>query len=125
MAKNTSIALGDHFQTFVEKQVGQGRFGSASEVVRAGLRLLEEREAKFEALRRAIQEGIDSGPAEPFDFDEFIDEKESDLKGADQSHRLRTSAPERKPFLDSGRVKQLLGYWSGYSGSPALARAPK
>jgi len=82
MAKNTSIALGDHFQTFVEKQVGQGRFGSASEVVRAGLRLLEEREAKYEALRKAIQEGIDSGPAEPFDFDEFIDKKESELKGA-------------------------------------------
>ena len=78
MAKNTSIALGDHFQTFVEKQVGQGRFGSASEVVRAGLRLLEEREAKYEALRKAIQEGIDSGPAEPFDFDEFIDKKESE-----------------------------------------------
>jgi antitoxin ParD1/3/4 len=82
MAKNTSVALGDHFQTFVEKQAGQGRFGSASEVVRAGLRLLEEREAKFEALRKTIQEEIDSGPAEPFDFDEFIDEKESELKGA-------------------------------------------
>ena len=82
MAKNTSITLGDYFQYFVEKQVGQGRFGSVSEVVRAGLRLLEEREAKFEALRRAIQEGIASGPAEPFDFDEFIDEKERELKGA-------------------------------------------
>jgi antitoxin ParD1/3/4 len=82
MAKNTSVALRGHFQAFVEKQVGQGRLGSASEVVRAGLRLLEEREAKFEALRKAIQEGIDSGPAEPFDFDEFIDEKESELKGA-------------------------------------------
>ncbi len=80
MAKNTSIALGDHFQNFLEAQVEQGRFGSASEVVRAGLRLLEEREAKFEALRKAIQEGIDSGPAEPFDFDEFIDEKESDSR---------------------------------------------
>jgi len=82
MAKNTSIALGDHFQNFLETQIEQGRFGSASEVVRAGLRLLEEREAKFEALRKAIQEGIDSGPAEPFDFDDFMDEKESELKGA-------------------------------------------
>lgn len=82
MAKNTSIALGDHFQSFVEKQIEGGRFGSASEVVRAGLRLLEEREAKLEALRKAIQEGIDSGSAEPFDFDEFIDEKERELKGA-------------------------------------------
>ncbi len=82
MAKNTSIALGEHFQNFLETQIEHGRFGSASEVVRAGLRLLEERETKFEALRKEIQEGIDSGPAEPFDFDEFIDEKESELKGA-------------------------------------------
>ncbi len=82
MTKNTSIALGEHFQDFVAKQIQQGRFGSTSEVVRAGLRLLEEREAKFEALRKAIQEGIDSGPAEPFDFDEFIIEKERESKGA-------------------------------------------
>lgn len=82
MAKNTSIALGDHFRCFVEDQVKRGRFGSTSEVVRAGLRLLEERETKLEALRKAIQEGIDSGPAEAFDFDEFISSKEADRKGA-------------------------------------------
>ena len=82
MAKNTSIALGDHFRSFVEDQVKRGRFGSTSEVVRAGLRLLEERETKLEALRKAIQEGVDSGPAEVFDFDEFISSKEADLKGA-------------------------------------------
>lgn len=82
MSKNTSIALGDHFQSFVEEQIAQGRFASTSEVVRAGLRLLEEREAKLVALRKAIQEGIDSGPAEPFDFDHFISTKEGDLKRA-------------------------------------------
>ncbi len=78
MRKTTSIALGDHFQRFAEEQVAQGRFGSASEVIRAGLRLLEEREAKLQALRKAIQEGIASGPAEPFDFDDFIRMKESE-----------------------------------------------
>ncbi len=82
MAKNTSIALGNHFQGFVEKQIQQGRFGSTSEVIRAGLRLLEEREAKLEMLRKAIQEGIDSGPAVSFDFDEFIKGKVSESKGA-------------------------------------------
>jgi antitoxin ParD1/3/4 len=76
MAKNTSVAIGNHFQRFIERQVRQGRFGSASEAIRAGLRLLEEHEAKFEALRVAVQDGIDSGPAEGFDFDDFISRKE-------------------------------------------------
>ncbi len=76
MAKNTSVTIGNHFQRFIDRQVKQGRFGSTSEAIRAGLRLLEEREAKFEALRVAVQEGIDSGPAEAFDFDDFISRKE-------------------------------------------------
>lgn len=76
MAKNTSVAIGNHFQRFIEWQLKQGRFGSTSEVIRAGLRLLEEREAKLAALRVAIQKGIDSGPAEAFDFDDFIERKE-------------------------------------------------
>lgn len=80
MSKNTSIALGDHLQNFVQEQVAQGRFGSASEVIRAGLRLLEEHDAKLAALRNAIQEGIDSGPAEPFNFDDFISAKERELR---------------------------------------------
>jgi antitoxin ParD1/3/4 len=45
MSKNTSISLGEHFTTFVESQIAEGRYASASEVIRAGLRLLEEREA--------------------------------------------------------------------------------
>jgi antitoxin ParD1/3/4 len=81
MGKNTSVALGDYFQDFIEAQIAQGRYGSASEVVRAGLRLLEERETQLERLRRAIKDGIDSGPAEPFAFDAFIDAKERELKG--------------------------------------------
>lgn len=75
MAKNTSISLGDHFQAFIESQMASGRYGSASDVVRAGLRLLEEQEAKLDALRAALIEGEESGPATPFDFDEFIERK--------------------------------------------------
>lgn len=75
MAKNTSISLGEHFTSFVEQQVAQGRFGSTSEVVRAGLRLLEEHEAKVAALRAALVEGEQSGPSTPFDFDRFLDGK--------------------------------------------------
>lgn len=72
MTKNTSITLGAHFVGFVESQVASGRFASASEVVRAGLRLLEEHEARCETLREALAEGEASGPAEPFDFDAFL-----------------------------------------------------
>jgi antitoxin ParD1/3/4 len=80
MSKNTSIALGDHFQKFVQELVSQGRFGSTSEVVRAGLRLLEEQDTKLAALRKAIQEGVDSGTAEPFDFDAYVSAREGELK---------------------------------------------
>lgn len=73
MAQNTSITLGDHFQEFTSHLVREGRYGSVSEVVRAGLRLLEEHEAKAKVLRQAIEEGEKSGfPDEPFDFDAFL-----------------------------------------------------
>ena len=77
MAKNTSISLGDHFSDFIDDRVESGRYSSASEVLRAGLRLLEEHEAKVEALRNALIEGEQSGPATPFDFDAFIASKTS------------------------------------------------
>ena len=63
MPKNTSITLGDHFTDFVSREVDTGRFGTASEVVRAGLRLLELEERKLEALRLAIDEGDGSPDA--------------------------------------------------------------
>lgn len=72
MGKNTSISLGEHFTTFIESEVAKGRYASASEVVRASLRLLEEREAQLASLRTALMEGEDSGPSTPFDFDNFI-----------------------------------------------------
>lgn len=72
MAKNTSFALGDHFADFVDAQVQTGRFASASEVVRAALRMLEENETKLKALRDALDEGEKSGYIDDFDFDDFL-----------------------------------------------------
>ncbi|MBA9032163.1 putative addiction module CopG family antidote [Rhizobium leguminosarum] len=57
MARNTSISLGEHFTSFIDTQVQAGRYGSATDVVRAGLRLLEEHEAKVKALQNALIEG--------------------------------------------------------------------
>ena len=74
-SKNTSFSLGEHFSSFVEAQIDQGRYSSASDVVRAALRLLEEQEARLEALRAALIEGEQSGPSSPFDFEAFIARK--------------------------------------------------
>jgi antitoxin ParD1/3/4 len=74
MARNTSVVLGDHYQHFIERQVAEGRYGSASEVIRAGLRLLEDYESRVIAFGRAIEEGLASGPAVPLDIDRFIAE---------------------------------------------------
>jgi antitoxin ParD1/3/4 len=65
--KNTSISLGNYFDQFVREQVAAGRYKNVSEVIRAGLRLLEDEESKTIALRAAIQKGIESGVAEDFD----------------------------------------------------------
>lgn len=67
MGRNTSISLGEHFENFIEGTIADGRFSNASEVIRAGLRLLEEEESKLQALKNAIQVGIDSGRARAFD----------------------------------------------------------
>lgn len=75
MNRNTSVILGDHFTSFVEGRVQQGRYSNASEVMRAGLRLLEEHETKLEALQAALIEGEQSGPGTPFDFEAFIARK--------------------------------------------------
>jgi len=73
MSKNTSISLGNYFDQFVSSQVSAGRYKNVSEVIRAGLRLLENEESKAIALRNAIQEGIDSGIANDFDPKENLE----------------------------------------------------
>lgn len=72
MSKNTSIIVGDHFAGFIEAQVASGRFNTTSEVVRAGLRLLEEHEAKVKALQNALIAGEESGEPRPFDSGSFL-----------------------------------------------------
>jgi len=72
----TSYSIGKHFEEFIEGLIESGRYSTASEVLRDGLRLIEEREerrrAKLDALRAEIQKGFDSGPAEEVDVAEMI-----------------------------------------------------
>lgn len=74
MPRNTSVTLGEHFDNFVNQQIAQGRFQSVSEAVRAGLRLLEENEAKLEALRAKLQTSEDSPLVEDFSPQQFLAE---------------------------------------------------
>ncbi|MGZ5006377.1 MAG: type II toxin-antitoxin system ParD family antitoxin [Methylobacter sp.] len=74
MQKNTSISIGSHFEKFIADIVEEGRFGSKSEVVRAGLRLLEAQEIKLAALRSALIEGEESGIAENYSLTGLIEE---------------------------------------------------
>lgn len=72
MPRNTSVTIGNHFESFITEQVKEGRYGSASEVVRAGLRLLEEHENRVQQLRAALIEGEESGFVE-YSHKEFMD----------------------------------------------------
>lgn len=72
MGKNTSFSLDDHFTAFINNEVASGRYGSASDVVRAALRLLQDRETRLDVLRQALVAGENSGESTPFDFDEFV-----------------------------------------------------
>lgn len=78
MSKNTSISLGSYFDKFVQSRLYAGRYKNVSEVIRAGLRLLEEEENKVIALRNAIQEGVESGIA--YDFNSKLHLKELKAK---------------------------------------------
>lgn len=73
--KNTSIALGAPYIEFARRKVESGEFGSTSEVVREAMRQYIAQDTRLEALRREIHKGLDSGPAQPFDWDGFMERK--------------------------------------------------
>ena len=73
MGRNTSVSLGNYFESFVDNRVSEGRFKNASEVIRAGLRLLESEENKVIILKNAIKEGIESGIAENFNLKKHLE----------------------------------------------------
>ena len=80
MSENTSVNLGPHFASFIDTQVQEGRYGTASEVIQAGLQLLEEHEAKIKALQKALHAGLESGEPRPFDFEAFKARKRAAFK---------------------------------------------
>jgi len=68
---NTSVSLGEHFARFTQQKVREGRYGSVSEVIREGLRLVEEREARMDIVRQKLIEAENSGAGREFDFAAF------------------------------------------------------
>jgi antitoxin ParD1/3/4 len=72
MTNNTSVSLGNYFENFVENKIVEGRYKNASEVIRAGLRLLEEEESRIMVLKKAIQEGLESGIAQNFNSESHL-----------------------------------------------------
>jgi len=80
MNRNTSISIGSYFDTFIKSRISEGRYKNASEVIRAGLRLLEEEENKIIALREAIQEGIESGIAYDFNPETHLEKMKANRK---------------------------------------------
>lgn len=80
MNRNTSISLGNYFDSFVQSRITVGRYKNISEVIRAGLRLLEEEENKVIALKSAIQEGIESGNAHNFNPEKHLEQLKAKKK---------------------------------------------
>lgn len=78
MPRNTSVSLGDHFTQFIDAKVREGRYGSASDAIRAGLRLLEAEEAKLDSLRAEIAKGEASGPPRPIDWDAWLEARHAE-----------------------------------------------
>jgi len=70
--RNTSVSLGEYFTNFIDAQVQTGRYGSASDVIRSGLRLLEEHDLKLKALQEALTAGEESGDPRGFDGEAFL-----------------------------------------------------
>lgn len=80
MSKNTLISLGGHFDSFIQRRIAEGRYKDVSEVIRAGLRLLEQEEDKILVLKNAIQKGIDSGSVLDFDSEEYLYELKKEIR---------------------------------------------
>ena len=80
MAKNTSISLENYFDEFIQSRISSGRYKNASEVVRAGLRLLEEEETRYAALKEAIQDGMESGIDDDFDPEAYLEKLKAGRK---------------------------------------------
>jgi antitoxin ParD1/3/4 len=83
MSKNTSITLGDHFESFIDSQLSAGRFSSTSEVVRAGLRLLENSENQLKVLRNHLaisEEQADRGEFVDFNLNGLIAEMDAEYQ---------------------------------------------
>jgi antitoxin ParD1/3/4 len=78
MPKNTSMSLGEHFDGFIAHQIREGRFASASEVVRAALRMFEDNERKIAILRHLLEEGEQSGTAE-YSYESLMNELDDEL----------------------------------------------
>lgn len=79
MARNTSVSVGEHFDAFIAAQVESGRYHSASEVIRAGLRLLESSESKLDVLRAALVAGERSGQV-VYSYDALVAELDAEGK---------------------------------------------
>lgn len=78
MPKNTSMTLGEHFDGFIANQINEGRYASASEVVRAALRMFEDNERKIAVLRKMLEEGEQSGTAE-YSYESLMNEIDEEL----------------------------------------------
>lgn len=81
LMKTTSVALGPHFEEFIQASILSGRYNNASEVIRSGLRLLEDQEQKMTALRSAVEEGLNSGIVEDFDSQEYLQQMKARKHG--------------------------------------------
>ena len=105
--------VGKHYEAFMKSLVDGGRFATEGEVAREGLRLLEEREerrnAKLDALRADIQEGIESGPAEPWDVEEILTEakrRQAAASHGEASHgRIAVEKEDRRRALENMRAR--------------------
>jgi antitoxin ParD1/3/4 len=106
MTMATSYSIGKHFEAFIERLIASGRYSTASEIIRDGLRMIEEREQrredKLEWLRAEIQKGLDSGPAEEVDIKEWIADvkrrgRERLAAERDGKQSTRTEAGQSRP----------------------------